>query len=120
MEKSLFDQSLEIIQKTVAGTKFVEQDGSTGISWFEGKSRLVKLVKTKRNISLEINQDLAPELEALDGMEKISKTKAHQKHLGTMKYLYKTNEIKNILSIITNALENYELSKNSQNEENSK
>ena len=101
------EAALEIIKKSTEGTKFIEIENATGISWFAGKTRLVKLLKSKRGITLEINQKLDTELEKLDGMQKISYEMAHKKHLGTMKYLYKAIDEKQVALIVSSALLTY-------------
>ena len=112
----------EIIQKMIVNSKFIEIENNTGYSYFSGKTRLVKLLKTKKLITLEINQKIPNNLENLEGITKISYIQAHSKHLGTMKYLYKSNNSDNIEKIIKACLNQYNKDNkdNSNNSDNSK
>lgn len=112
-EKLVYDLAVEVVTGETKKTKFVPQVNSTGITFMQGKQRLVKVVKTKRNLKLEINLKLsAPMLKKLKELEtgeitEISKALAKQKHLGTMKYLYKDTNEKMVSEIIKDLLKNY-------------
>lgn len=103
-QKTNFEITVEEVRKAVTGSKIVEQAGNTGTSWFQGKKRLVKVLNSKRGLTIEINVTLPKALEELDGMKKISAVEAHKKHLGTMKYMYKAPDTKQVSKIIKAAV----------------
>jgi hypothetical protein len=84
--------------------KLIENESKTGFSYFAGKKRLCKLLKTKRGIRLELNVQLPKKFSDLPEMENISKDLAHRKHLGTMKHLYKSSNDKEIAQIMVEAI----------------
>jgi hypothetical protein len=113
MEKLVWEKAVEIVKGLVVETKFIPQENKTGITFFEGKQRLVKIVKTKKNLKLEINlemtKSLENKLEKGNGiLQKISPALAHEKHLGTMKYLFTDNSEKDVKEIVTNLLKGYQ------------
>jgi hypothetical protein len=91
---TLVEQATALTRTAIKGTKIVENEINTGISFFEGKKRLVKILKTKGNPSMEINVVLDKETEEKYGLTRISRKVAHEKHLGTMQYMAKINDIK--------------------------
>jgi hypothetical protein len=107
VQKSNFEMAVEMVTKLVKGSKIVAQESKTGISYFEGKKRLVKVLKTKRGLTLEINVSLPKALEQGEGMVKISAAMAHKKHLGTMKYLYKAQDTKALGPILKAAMDQF-------------
>ena len=81
--------------------KIAETNNASGNSYFSGRTRLFKLLKSKRGISLEINVQLSKEFcKELTGMEDISIATAHAKHLGTMKHHYRNSDSKEVMKII--------------------
>jgi hypothetical protein len=101
------EKALKVIQDLVSKAKdlkLVEQEAKTGFSYFAGKKRLCKLLKTKRGVTLEINVKLPKELKDLAGLENISTAMAHKKHLGTMKHLFRSPDSKEIKKIMVEAL----------------
>jgi predicted lipid-binding transport protein (Tim44 family) len=102
-EKTSFEVVLETIRAAVKSPalKMSESEVSTGHSFFSGKKRFGKLLKTKRGITLEINVELPKNIEEEFGLQKISRVMAHKNHLGTMQYCYKTQDVKNIKKLIT-------------------
>jgi len=102
------DKSAAIINSLIAKNptlKIVASDSKTGISFFSGKKRLCKLLKTKRGVTLEINVSLPKDFtKDMTEMESISATTAFKKHLGTMKHLYRGNDAKLIPSIMKEAI----------------
>lgn len=88
-------------------TKIVAQEGATGTSYFEGKKRLLKVLKSKRDISIEINVELNATDETKYGLTKISAKTARDKHLGTMKYLMKVNDLKILPDLLKTLVANF-------------
>lgn len=86
---------------------FVERANSTGWTYFKGATRLCKLVKSSKGIILEINTNLPKELHELPGMEFISRAKASEKHLGTMKFLYRSQSGEHVKKIIEASLASF-------------
>ncbi len=84
--------------------KITESESKTGYSFFSGKSRLCKVLKTKRGVTVELNVELPKKFAEMDGMETISAAKAKAKHLGTMKHYYRAADDKQIKVIITEAM----------------
>jgi hypothetical protein len=105
--KSNFEVAVEMVGKVIKGSKIVAQESKTGISYFQGKKRLVKVLKTKRGLVLEINVSLPKAMESTEGLDKISAAMAHKKHLGTMKYLYKAADTKAVPAILKAAMEQF-------------
>jgi len=105
---SEFEKALNEIESHVQineNLKIRKQDNASGNSFFSGKDRLCKLLKTKRGISLEINVQLPKELQDLPGMEHISIAVAHAKHLGTMKHHYRSSDSNSVKTIINAIIE---------------
>lgn len=99
-----YDKATKIIQNHIhinQDLKIVETANASGTSYFSGRTRLFKLIKSKRGISLEINVQLPKELcKEVTGMEDISVATAHMKHLGTMKHHYRNTDSKELAKII--------------------
>lgn len=95
-EKTLFEQGKEkiesVLKKDMKDCKGTVND--TGITYFiTPKQRLCKIIKTKKNLKLELNIYLSDELikelnenQSVD-FQQISKKQAKDKKLGTMKHL---------------------------------
>lgn len=102
------DKAIKIINEQIninQDLKIVETDNASGTSYFSGRTRLFKLVKSKRIISLEINVQLSKEFcKEITGMDDISKSTAHLKHMGTMKHHYRSTDSKEIARIISNII----------------
>jgi hypothetical protein len=111
MEKLVFEVGVEMVSGLVEGTKFIPQENKTGVTFMAGKQRLVKIVNTKKGLKLEINLELSKNLEnklnESGELMIISKAMAHQKHLGTMKYLYKSIDTTNLEIAIKDLLKSY-------------
>ena len=106
IEKTLFAITNEELQKLITKTKtskLVSQELSTGISYFEGKTRIAKILKTKKSSKIEINIELPKIIETEFNLNKIKAAEAYKKHHGTMKYMATINtekELKKLLKII--------------------
>ena len=99
-KKTLFEVTNEEIVKVTKGTKIVPQEAKTGISYFQGKNRLCKVLNTKKGISMEVNITLSKEIEKEFGLERISAATAYKKHLGTMKYMVRLNDEKSLPKLL--------------------
>lgn len=99
-----YDKATKIIANEIhinPELKIVGTENASGNSYFSGKTRLFKLIKSKRGISLEINVSLSKEFcKEVTGMEDISIATAHQKHLGTMKHHYRSSDSKELTKIV--------------------
>ena len=84
--KTKVELALEAIRKGIKGSKIVEAEGNTGWSFFEGKDRLGKVLKTKKGFVLEINVVLPETVEKQFVLQPLLASVAQKKHLGTMKY----------------------------------
>lgn len=91
-------------QKQFSDLQIVENDAKTGISFFQGKDRLCKVIKSKRGLTIEINVLLPEILHDIPGLTYISKEEAHRKHLGTMRHIYKGTDTKDIKKIMSAAV----------------
>lgn len=105
--KDLYKFTNDSVAKVIKGTKIIAQEISTGTSYFQGKNRLCKVLKTKRGISLEINVILPKEVETEFTLEKISAAVAYRKHLGTMKYMAKLNDEKVLPKLLKSMVEEF-------------
>lgn len=104
------DEIRKIIgQKQFEDLKLVENEAKTGISFFQGKDRLCKVIKSKRGLSIEINVSLPEEIASLTGLTTISKNEAHKKHLGTMRHIYRGTDSKEVKKIISAAVKVFQL-----------
>lgn len=111
-EKTEFEKSLEIIRTLAAkqkDLKLMEQEAKTGYSFFSGKNRLCKILKSKRGITLEVNVKLPEKFKEIPEIETITAAVAYKKHLGTMKHLYRGQDSKLVKEIITAAIEQMKL-----------
>lgn len=109
-QKSNYEIANEAVLKLLKGTKIIGQEISTGTSYFEGKNRLLKILNTKRGISLEVNVVLPKEVEIEFNLEKISAATAYKKHLGTMKYMVKLNDDKQLPKLLKSVVEEFKKS----------
>jgi hypothetical protein len=101
------EKAVKVIREMIAKAqdlKLVENESKTGFSYFAGKKRLCKLLKSKRGVTLEINVDMPKAFSEQPEVTNISKALAHQKHLGTMKHLYRSSDAKHIKVIMAQAL----------------
>jgi hypothetical protein len=113
MEKVVHEIALEEIrvilkQKEFKGLKVVENNSKTGVSFFQGKNRLCKVLKTKRGLSIEINVSLPETLKKLDGMQTIPADVAHKKHLGTMKHMFHGIDASKVKLIMSEAIKEFQ------------
>lgn len=112
MEKLQFEIATEVVTEMVKGSNFIPQQNKTGVTFMAGKQRLVKIVNTKKGLKLEINLPLTKATEAKLNkagiLDIISPAMAHQKHLGTMKYLYKGTDTTDLALIIKDCMKAYE------------
>lgn len=106
-KKTNYEIANEVVAKNIKGTKIVANEISTGTSYFQGKNRLLKVLKTKKGITLEVNVALPEEIEKEYNLEKISAAVAYKKHLGTMKYSIKLNDDKTLNKLIKAAVEEF-------------
>lgn len=110
VEKSEFEKSLETIRSLVdkaKDLKLVEQEAKTGFSYFAGKKRLCKLLKSKKGVTLEVNVKLPKKFSEMAEVQDISAVMAHKKHLGTMKHLVRAKDSKVVMEIMKAALEQF-------------
>lgn len=109
-----YEKAYAVVNKKVMAEKslkFVETDTKTGFSYFAGKKRLCKLLKTKRGISIEFNVDLPEELTKDNpDFKLVSAATAHKKHLGTMKSYFRTADLKELTKVMTAAIESFKSS----------
>jgi len=105
MAKTLNEQALDATRTATKATKIVESEISTGVSFFEGKKRLCKILKSKGSLAIEINVGLDETTEKEYGLTKISRKVAHEKHLGTMIYMAKINDIKLLPKLLKTMVE---------------
>lgn len=101
------EKAVKVIRELIAKSpdlKIIENESKTGFSYFAGKKRLCKLLKSKRGIRLELNVKLPKKFSDLPEMDNISKDLAHRKHLGTMKHLYRSSDDKQINAIMVEAI----------------
>lgn len=113
-QKNLYEIGTTEINKLIKNSKIVGTEISTGYSFFEGKDRVCKILKTKKNFKIEINILLNSEIENEFNLEKISPNTAYKKHLGTLKYYGNLNsetEIKKLLKIIITEFKNLKIKK---------
>ena len=81
-------------------SKIVMNESKTGYSYFQGKNRLMKVLKSKKAVKVELNVQLSKEF--LDSVKSdneviitdISIDLAKKKHLGTMKHMLQSNNPK--------------------------
>ena len=111
-----YEKAYEVVNKKVMAEKslkFVETEAKTGFSYFAGKKRLCKLLKTKKGISLELNVELPKELTKDNpNFKLVSADMAHKKHLGTMKSYFRTTDMKELTKVITAAIQSFKESNN--------
>jgi hypothetical protein len=113
-QQLLHEVALEEIRKIIGQKQFedlklVENEAKTGISFFQGKDRLCKVIKSKRGLTIEINVSLPEEIAGLTGLTTISKNEAHKKHLGTMRHIYRGTDSKEVKKIISSAVKVFQL-----------
>ncbi len=102
-----YELAVDLLNKKIEGTKIVGNEISTGFSYFEGKRRLTKILKSKKFITLEINVNLPAAVEKIFGLEKISKNSAKSKHLGSMVYFVNLNDTKLLDKLLTEILKSF-------------
>jgi hypothetical protein len=98
--KSNYELAQENVRVATKGTKIVESEISTGTSFFEGKKRLCKVLKSKKSLAIEVNVTLDKATEEKFNLTKISYATAKAKHLGTMKYLVNLVETKDMALLV--------------------
>lgn len=108
-EQLLHEVALDEIRKIISQKQFedlklVENEAKTGVSFFQGKDRLCKVIKSKRGLAIEINVSLPEDTASIEGLTTISKNEAHKKHLGTMRHIYRGSDAKDVKKIISVAV----------------
>jgi hypothetical protein len=106
------EKAYKLIQEKIEkkeNLKIVETDNSSGFSYFSGRQRLFKLLRSKRGVSLEINIQLEKEFtKEFPEMEDISIAKAKAKHMGTMKHHYKASDVSKLSKILDKIILTFE------------
>ena len=113
--KSLSEIAIEEMTKLMENSKLVGQQLSTGVSYFEGTDRLLKILKSKKSVKIEINIPLNKTIETEFNLTKISTKMAYEKHLGTMKYfviLTDEKQINKLLKILITEFNKQKIEKN--------
>lgn len=106
VELNQSEKAVEVIRsliKSVDGLKLKEHASKTGFSYFTGKKRFCKVLKTKKGAKVEINVVLPKKLSSIPEIETISLDKARKLHLGTMKHILKSNDEKLIKEVLSAA-----------------
>ena len=105
--KSTYEIAVEAVRTAHKGTKIVESEVSTGTSFFEGKKRLCKVLKSKKAGSVEINVVLDKATEEKFNLNRITAASAKAKHLGTMKYMATINDLKELPILLKAMVESF-------------
>lgn len=100
-------KEIQSLIKKAEHLKIVESENRTGFSYFTGKKRLCKILKTKKGVCIEINVELPSNLD-IPELNTISKSEAYKKHLGTMRHIYRGDDIKVIKRILSEILKIHE------------
>ena len=98
--KSTYEIAIEAVTTASKTTKIVSSEISTGTSFFEGKKRLCKVLKSKKSIAIEINVVLDKATETKYNLNRISLATARSKHLGTMKYMANIPNVNDIAALV--------------------
>lgn len=112
MEEYMHDVAVAEIQRILQSDRFqglsvVPSEGQTGTSFFHGKQRLCKVLKTKRGLRIEINVPLPKEIASLEALQEIEKETAYNKHYGTVRHIYRGDDLKEINMIMMAAVEEF-------------
>lgn len=109
-EKTIQEVVLAEVRKQIGKDgKIREISGNTGISFFEGKKRLCKLLNTKKGMTLEVNVNLPKSVEKKFILTKITYAEAHKKHLGTMKYYVRNISPVDVPSLVRTIVERHRM-----------
>lgn len=117
-KKTLSELTIEEMDKQIKelkNSKLIGQNLSTGVSYFEGTERLLKILKSKKSVKIEINIPLNKTIETEFNLTKISTKMAYEKHLGTMKYfviLTDEKQINKLLKILITEFNKQKIEKN--------
>ena len=104
--KTEFEKGIEVIN--LLAKDFSPRVAGSGVSYFKGKNRLCKILKTKKGISLEINVTVPKATENKFKLEALTEKEAKEKHLGTMKYkVTRMDDTKALKEIVTELLKAY-------------
>jgi hypothetical protein len=99
-----FEECREDVLKKIKKSKIVEVVNNSGFSYFMGKERMLKILKNKKSVSLEINVILDSEIEKKYNLELFSKEYCKLRHMGSMKYFKSfkifNNEVKILIDEI--------------------
>jgi len=94
-----------LANKRYQNLRVVATEKQTGTSFFQGNDRLCKVLKTKRGLRIEINVELPEEYVKLPHMESIDEATAYAKHYGTVRHIYRGEDMKDIKKIMTAAID---------------
>ena len=98
--KSNFELVSDLLEKEIEGSKIVGGEVSSGKSFFEGKKRLCKILRSKKGFSVEINVRFSKEVEKEFGLRFIMLEERKVKKLGSMKYMFSSNKLEDVERIL--------------------
>lgn len=104
-EIDLFVEALKVIRSTVPADKFSEKENKSGYTWFgESRTRLLKIVETKRGLRIEFNVPVSN----VEGLTILTEQEAKEKHMGTCRWIYSGDDIETVALLIEEAIEGFE------------
>jgi len=98
--KSNYELVCDLVDVSIKGSKIVGGEISSGKSYFEGKKRLCKILKSKKGYSVEINVRFDKVIEKEFGLRFIMLEERKVKKLGSMKYFYSSNKLEDVKKIL--------------------
>lgn len=103
-QKSINNDDVVGLIESILGEKFKPKHLQKGITYWNNKNRILKIVISKRNFKVEFNVNVS----LLDGVTYYNQEERVAKHLGTCMYIYEGNSLDTVLELVKEARNNYE------------
>jgi predicted nucleotidyltransferase component of viral defense system len=101
----LYVKTLAEIRKMIPANKFQEKENKSGVTFFgESKTRLMKMVETKKGLRIEFNVPVSK----VTGLTVLSEEEAKAKHMGTCRWIYSGNNMDDVKKLVQEAIQKFE------------
>ena len=100
----LFIKTMEEIKKIIP-QEFLTKSNKSGVTWFgAGRTRLLKMVETKRGLRVEFNTPVSK----VEGLVELSIEEAKAKHMGTCRWIYTGADTEVVKKLVQEAISKFE------------
>lgn len=100
-----YDYGEELVDKVLVllGTGFHPKYNKSGVTFYRGKKRILKIVNLMNALKVELNVPVAK----VDGLTILTKEEAKKKKMGTCQWVYRGKSLDTAMTLIEEAKEVY-------------